>query len=440
MKQNVFIPLVVLLLLVAGGLDRVATAQNWPEIPETMDFGAPARPVLRSQVQQIEELQAPATPPTNPAEDGFPGVSGFVDPQAVPTGLCPADCGAGAVRFWRGVDEASCRSKDCEPLWRDEHLIPWEAFAWGEYVGPHRTPHVPCYRVRVGDEIEFVYQLTREQSMEPYRLMVGDVIEVTSSADPDLNQKDITILSDGSISLRLIGRVMAARKTIQELQDELNARYGKYFETEPAIVVRGTRTETNARDLIDAVDARYGTGGQARLATVSPDGTVQLPMIGSVPAIGLTLDELNREVNMRYREKIQGFAITPVLVRRAPRYIYVLGEVDQPGRFELTGPTTAMQALSLAGGWNIGGNTRQIVVFRRDENWRLMAVRLDLAGSLFGKRPFPSDEIWLRDSDIVLVPKTPIQRVADMVDLHFTQTIYSVIPIEFFYFDFPSRF
>ena len=64
-----------------------------------------------------------------------------------------------------------------------------------------------------------------------------------------------------------------------------------------------------------------------------------------------------------------------------------------------------MQAIALAGGQNNGGNLRQIVIFRRDKNWRLMAIKLDLAGGMFGKRPLPSDEIWLRDSDIILIPK-----------------------------------
>ena len=189
-------------------------------------------------------------------------------------------------------------------------MIPWEAFAYGEYIGPHRTPHVPQYRLRVDDQIEVVYQATREQTFQPYRLTVGDSIRISSSADEELNQGTeefgLRILSDGSLSLRLIGRVIAARKTIQELQDELNERYAEYFETDPAIVVSGVETDTRLQDLINAVDARFGSGGQSRLATVSPDGTVQLPMIGSVPTIGLTLEELGREINMRYRQRIQG--------------------------------------------------------------------------------------------------------------------------------------
>jgi polysaccharide biosynthesis/export protein len=336
-----------------------------------------------------------------------------------------------APKSCQGVDEGSCARTDGEPTWRDTRCIPWESYAWGEYIGPHRTPAVPQYRVRVNDRLEFVFLLTREQSLTPYRLTVGDTIEVTSTADEELNQKEIKILSDGSISLRLIGRVMAARKTIEELQQELNQLYDPYFEVDPAIVVRGTSTDIRLQDLLNAVDSRFNNGGTSKLATVSPDGTIQLPLVGSIPAIGLTLDELRREVNMHYRKYLPGFEVTPILAERAPTFVYVLGEVRQPGRVQLTGPTSAMQAVALAGGWNAGGNLRQIVVFRRDENWRLMALRLDLAGGLHGMRPMPSDEIWLRDSDIVLVPKMPIQRIADAVDLYFTRTIYGIFPSQF---------
>ena len=72
---------------------------------------------------------------------------------------------------------------------------------------------------------------------------------------------------------------------------------------------------------------------------------------------------------------------------------------------------------------------------------RLMATRLNLTGALAGARPLPSDEIWLRDTDIVLVPKMPIQRLSEFVDLYFTRTIYSVFKIqgyEFFFDDFST--
>lgn len=362
-------------------------------------------------------------------------------PQVMPAGYAgPAPTAAPqGHRHMAGVNEYT-RSGRGEPKWRDAEMIPWEAFAYGEYIGPHRTPHVPQYRLRVNDQLEFVYILTREKSNEAYRFYVGDQISIASAIDSSINVPTITIQNDGTVSLTLIGLVRVAGKTIVDLQRELNDRYAKFFQN-PSVVVQVIQGDTPLQDLLNSVDARAGQGGQSRNATVSPDGTIQLPLIGSVPAIGLSLQEIEREVNARYRLRMGGISVTPVLTERAPRFIYVVGEVDTPGRFELTGPTSAMQALALAGGDNASGNLRQIIVFRRDENWRLTATKLDLAGAIYGRRPYPSDEIWLRDSDIVLIPKKPIQRFSDQVNLYLATTLYAIFPqqgVAFNFDDFTS--
>ena len=59
----------------------------------------------------------------------------------------------------------------------------------------------------------------------------------------------------------------------------------------------------------------------------------------------------------------------------------MLGEVNNPGRFELVAPTTAIQAISMAGSWRVGANLRQIVVFRRGDDWRLLATMVNLEGA-----------------------------------------------------------
>ncbi len=345
-----------------------------------------------------------------------------------------------AVKHFAGVNEYTRGPRGGEPSWRDAEMIPWEAFAYGEYIGPHRTPHMTEYRLRVADQLEFVYILTREKSPEAYRFYVGDTISISSAIDSSINVPTIAIQNDGAVSLTLIGQVRVAGKTVDDLQRELNERYSKYFQN-PSIVVQVIQGDTPLQDLLNSVDARAGTGGQSRAATVSPDGTIQLPLIGSVPALGLSLEEIEREVNARYRMKVAGISVTPVLTERAPRFIYVAGQVNNPGQFTLTGPTTALQAIALAGGEQVGGNLRQIIVFRRDQNWRLTATKLDLAGAILGKRPHPSDEIWLRDSDIILVPRTPIRRFSDQVNLYLTATLYAIFPqqgVAFNFDDFTS--
>ena len=343
------------------------------------------------------------------------------------------------TKLYCGVDEFSEAGRRGTPSWKNPRMIPFESYGAGEYIGPSRTPHVNAYRLRVDDQIEFVFQVTRQSFGKGYELSAGDVIRITSPVDEKLNEAarldGITIMPDNTVSLDLVGTVIAGGKTVEAFKAELDSLYSRFYDTKPNVVVSGVQTGTKLRDFLDSVDARAGSGGQARQVTVSPDGTVRLPLAGTVGVVGLSLDELEREINMRYAHLLQGLHVTPILTQRAPRFIYVAGEVTQPGRFELSAPTSAMQAIALAGGWNNGGNLRQIVVFRRDKNWRLMAIKLDLAGGLFGKKPIPSDEIWLRDSDIILVPKTPILRLADAVELYFTRTLYGVFPAELGEFD-----
>lgn len=261
---------------------------------------------------------------------------------AAPCPICAVDCSC--------CPHGRCRG------WEAARLINWQAFAQGEYVGHERLPHVPEYRLRVDDQLDLVYRLTREETAQPYRLNVGDEIRVESFTDQQLN-RELIIQPDGTITLRLLGQVRATGQTVTQLRDALEKLYLKYYKT-PAITVTPLKVNTKLEDLRATVDRRMGFGGQQQLVRVTPEGTISLPAIGSVCAQGLTLRELQRELNERYRQEVEGIEVVPVLAQRAPRYVYVMGEVRTPGRFEMTGPTTLIQAMSLAGGWNVGANLR----------------------------------------------------------------------------------
>jgi len=271
-----------------------------------------------------------------------------------------------------------------------------------------------------------IYRLTRNETTRPYRLNVGDEVLVESFCDAALN-RSLIIQPDGTITLRLLGQLPAAHLTVPQLRDELERAYQQFYKV-PAITVTPVRVNTKLEDLRATVDARAGTGGQGLEVRVTPDGSISLPAIGPVPVQGLTLEEVERELNLRYALEVEGIEITPILVARAPRFVYVLGEVKLPGRYLLEGPTTVIQAISMGGSWNVGANLKQVVVFRRGEDWQLMATMLDLDGALSGKCRCPCGEIWLGDGDVVLVPKSTILRADDFINLVFTRGVYGVLP------------
>lgn len=393
------------LLVVSSGALNVALGQ---------DFGYSASIPHYESSSNCQTCSAPGTsissvqmaPPTQPV-----GVTSGACRPCI-TGI---DCATPSIGEKRWGDASSI---DFEPLWH------------GEYIGPVRLPAMLEYRVRVNDEITFTYVPKRDQVNVEYRLMVGDVIAISSSSDESLKQEKIQVQPDGKIHVRILeAPVEASGKTIPQLRRDLETLYKKYF-VSPAINIEPVTLNTALADLLDAVNGPFAAGGRFFVATVNPDGRIQLPRLGGIYVLGMSLEEIRREVNLRYEERVVGIEVEPRLTRQAQHFIFVFGKVAQQGRFELLGPTTALGGLALAGGPTLGANTRQVVVMRRAEDWRLVATMLDLRGAQLGKRPIPSDEIWLRDSDLIIVPDQPISRANDAAQQIFTNGIYRVIPFQ----------
>jgi polysaccharide export outer membrane protein len=230
-----------------------------------------------------------------------------------------------------------------------------------------------------------------------------------------------------------VGDVIADGKTINELRDELIRLFGR-FQREPNITVTPMEVNTAIQDILNAVTSISGSNGQTQALRVTPEGTIQAPALGSVFVQGLTLDEARAEIEARYAAKFgPGLMVSPSLTERAPSFVFVGGEVQAPGRYTLEGPTTVMQAITLAGGWNNGGNLRQVVIFRRDENWCLKATKIDIRAPFFGNDPCPTNDVWLRDNDLVIVPKTKILCATDVINLYFTRGVYAAFPINYVY-------
>ena len=259
-----------------------------------------------------------------------------------------------------------------------------------------------------------------------------------SEADEKLTrgtlERGLEVQPDGTITLRFIGQVHAAGQTIPQLRRVLEEMYKEFYE-EPSIDVTPVATGNVARQIREAISGSEGFNPQQTEQTITPEGTIRLPRIGAVPAQGLTLSELKREINYRYDAIDAGLEIEPVLLEQAPHSIYVLGEVVTPGQFDLTRPTTLLSSLALAGGYVPGANLRQIVVFRRGYNWELIATTLDVRAALLGKDSRAIDEIWLQDGDVVIVPPMPIRLFDRFVDQVFTQGIYGIVPFTGFGFN-----
>lgn len=104
---------------------------------------------------------------------------------------------------------------------------------------------------------------------------------------------------------------------------------------------------------------------------VQPDGTIDLGQYGRPVVAGKTLPEVEGVVRDAIKAKTMGkekagdaVAITVRLLARPGKVFYVLGEVNAPGAFPITGRDTVLSAITQAGGPTRRASPQNIIVSR----------------------------------------------------------------------------
>lgn len=179
---------------------------------------------------------------------------------------------------------------------------------------PESSPVVDRYVLRPGDRLELLY--TDQWPIDgEYRLLPGDRLRIEYlhllTADQTESSMDrvVQVQPDGKLSLPLIGMTVATGKTVADLTQELNRRYEEFY-VEPQMHVS---LETTGNGLKGLWESLRSTGG--RLVTVAPDGVIGVPFLGPVPAAGLTVAELQEELQSRYTKVARNLSVTVRLAR-----------------------------------------------------------------------------------------------------------------------------
>ena len=97
---------------------------------------------------------------------------------------------------------------------------------------------------------------------------------------------------------------------------------------------------------------------------IRPDGTITLPLIGDVPAAGLTANVLAKRISERLTEYVSAPIVTVQVKEVNSYFIYVMGEVLKPGKYPLKSYANVMQGVALGGGFAPFANKNKIKVLR----------------------------------------------------------------------------
>lgn len=140
----------------------------------------------------------------------------------------------------------------------------------------------------------------------------------------------------------------------------------------------------------------------SKVVTVRPDGRISLPLLGDIEATGLTPSELTANIVNRLKQFKETPTVSVILQQVNSYGIYVLGEVQKPGRYYLKSKTTLLQAITIAGGFTPIAARNKIVIFRwegKNNEVKMKASYDDIV-----LREGHAQNVILKPGDTIVVP------------------------------------
>jgi len=167
----------------------------------------------------------------------------------------------------------------------------------------------------------------------------------------------------------------------------------------------------------DVIEVHYRyTSEFDQMVTVQPDGFVALQIVGELKLQGLTLEQVKAAVLERAVQRLKDPEITLVLKEFEKPYFVVGGEVGTPGRFEMRGTVTAVQAIAMAGGFkNNSAKHSQVILFRKVSSDLAKSQILNLKAVMTGSSL--EANIDLRPGDMLIVPQNRISKIERLVKI-----------------------
>lgn len=152
---------------------------------------------------------------------------------------------------------------------------------------------------------------------------------------------------------------------------------------------------------------------------IPPDGANTFPLIGEMQTKGTSIHHLRGKI----KDALSVYLVDPQVSLEITSFrgqkIFILGEVNTPGVYQIDTPTTIIEAIAKAGGYTLDGKYSSVVLIRNGQE-KPELKRLDL------KKTFAtgdlSQNVFLKSGDVVYVPRTFIADV-DRFFKHFENIV-----------------
>jgi polysaccharide export outer membrane protein len=142
---------------------------------------------------------------------------------------------------------------------------------------------------------------------------------------------------------------------------------------------------------------------------VAPDGYISLRGIPPVHVEGQTVPQAVETIKQAYATILHDPVLSVVLKEYERPFFIATGEVQRPGKYDLSSLITATQGVALAGGFNADAKHSKVVVFRQVENGWTQLATLDIKRMLNNRDL--AEDVRLQPGDLIYVPKNTLAKV-----------------------------
>ncbi|HSI07162.1 MAG: polysaccharide biosynthesis/export family protein [Rariglobus sp.] len=147
------------------------------------------------------------------------------------------------------------------------------------------------------------------------------------------------------------------------------------------------------------------------LSRVDAKGKINLPLVGEVNVVGLTVSEAQKAVENAYRDGryLRSPQVTINVEAYAAREVSIQGQVRSPGRYPLPIETsmTVLELVTRAGGFTDTAKGTAVNVTRVTPDGKKQVFTIDVDSLLKGKSGanISDNSLMLEPGDIVFVPE-----------------------------------
>lgn len=254
------------------------------------------------------------------------------------------------------------------------------------------------YRIVPGDQLDVLFSIQTWEKEASFHIALGDTVQVKFLNAPQYNEMQ-KVRPDGTISLPFIGAVAVAGQTVEGLQAALEQRYAQVFRV-PALLVSVPEFLSQIRELKQ--DLHTSARGLSRLVTVRPDGYTTFPMVGDVAVGDRTIREVGEVLNVAYQRISPSLKVDLFLEKHSGSVVYVLGQVQRPGAYEIRRPLSVIEAIALAQGATPQAGLEQVVVLRRNQE-KMVGTRVNVSDMLHLEKG--AIFFYVSKDDIIYVPQ-----------------------------------